>query len=154
VEADMKQKQPKVPVLKLPETKGPEEVQAAQQTQFSTSFVAEVVAKEFIQATVLELLKKEFIRISKAPEPAKAYCDLDPQTQTPRLRIQYSSTPSPEPPSLPSLDDILSLIPAGSITSLLKTSSLPGDGFWPIPVADDARYERECATDVAISPHA
>jgi hypothetical protein len=109
-----------------------------QTTTFPLSAVEDMRSREFINITVIDLLKKEFIKFSSASNPAVAFTEIDPDTQILRFRIKYPAS-DPPAPALPTMDDILSIIPPGSVTSILVTSSLPGDGFWPILVPEDAR---------------
>ena len=44
------------------------------------------------------------------------------------------------------MDDILSKIPPGSVTSILVVSSLPGNGFWPIILPENARSAGDFST--------
>ena len=99
-----------------------------------------------MSATVIELLKKDCIKFSNAPDPAPAYCESDPETQQLRFRIRYPMPSTSPPPALPSMDDILSKIPPGSVTSILVVSSLPGNGFWPIILPENARSAGDFST--------
>ena len=101
-----------------------------------------------MNATVIELLKKNFIKFSTNPDPTPAYSEIDPETQELRFKIRYAAPATPAAPSLPTLDDILTIIPSGSVTSILVTSSLPGNGFWPILVQENDRHD-----DPAHLPH-
>jgi hypothetical protein len=109
------------------------------QTRFPKSVVDEIQSKEFVHATIIDLLKKNFIKFSSEPDPVPAVSEMDEETQQLRLKIKYPTPSNPTTPSLPSFDDILSIIPSGSVTSILVTSSLPGNGFWPIPVPENER---------------
>mmetsp|Transcript_52806 Transcript_52806/g.110213 ORF Transcript_52806/g.110213 Transcript_52806/m.110213 type:complete len:280 (-) Transcript_52806:93-932(-) len=111
-----------------------------QTTRFPLSAVEDMRSREFINITVIDLLKKEFIKFSSASKPAVSFTEIDPDTQILRFRIRYPSS-EPAAPALPTMDDILSIIPPGSVTSILVTSSLPGDGFWPIVVPEGSRQQ-------------
>lgn len=103
---------------------------------FSASEVETVMSMEFMNSVVIDLLKKKFVDFSDAENPASAYTAHDPASNGVRFRIRYPAADVKRIQKLPSLDDILAKIPSGSVTSFLKTSSLPGDGFWPIVLTD------------------